>query len=105
MSENILLYLEQWLNEIMPWMYWKYEVMLFLIGFFVFLVILAIVSVKRQSNPKMGCLKIPVTLGDKVFISAVTIIAIMLIVLAIGLPWYLIIIIGIPTTAIIFLRG
>jgi len=105
MIEDAFLLLEQWLNEKMPWMYWRYEVILFLICFFGFLTTLAIISVKKQSNPKIGLLKIPTTLGDKVFMSTITIIAIMLIVLAIGLPWYLIIIVGTPIVAIILLRG
>jgi len=105
MSDNIFTPIEHWLNEVMPWMYWKVEVILFLVGFFSFLVVLAVVSTKKQSNPKIGFLKIPTTTGDKVFISAVLFVAIMLIILAIGLPWYLTLIIGAPIITIIFLRG
>ncbi len=105
MSENLLSDIERWLNELMPWMYWKGEVLIFLIGFFVFLALLAYISVRKPSNPKTGFLKIPLTRGDRIFVSAVLLVATMLTVLSLGMPWYIIFVIGIPIIIIIWLKG
>lgn len=81
--------IETWLNDAMPWMYWKGEVVIFLICFFLFLTTLAIYSVKKPSNPRSGFLRIPTTLGDRIFISVVILIATLLTIQALDLPLYL----------------
>lgn len=105
MSESLISAIEGWLNESMPWMYWKGEVFIFLIGFFGFLAWLAYISVRKPSNPKTGFLKIPLTRGDRVFISVVLLVATMLAVLGLGLLWYVIFVIGIPIIIVIWLKG
>ena len=76
------------LNKIMPWMFWRGEVIIFLIGFFVFLGILGYISRRRPLNSRIGLLKIPLTLGDRVFVSTVLLITTLLIILALGIPWF-----------------
>ncbi|MDW8084517.1 MAG: DUF2160 family membrane protein [Candidatus Caldarchaeum sp.] len=97
--------IENFLNSLMPWMYWKAELVLFLAGFFSFLTFLAVLSLKRPSNARVGILRIPTTLGDRVFISAVSLIAIMLSFMALGLEWYFILLVGIPIVFLIMWRG
>ncbi|MEM1584588.1 MAG: DUF2160 family membrane protein [Nitrososphaerota archaeon] len=104
MTTGVLESFELWLNEMMPWMYWKGEVALFFIFFFSFLTILAIYNIKKPSNPRSGILRIPTTLGDRIFVSVVIFIAVMLTVAALGLPLYLLII-ALPILIIILLRG
>lgn len=104
-NESILMKLEIFLNEKMPWMFWKGEVFIFLICFFVFLGFLAMISVRKPSNPRTGFLKIPTTLGDRVFISIALLVIIMLIVCGIGLPWYVVFITGTPIIILILLKG
>jgi len=86
--------IEEELNKAMPWMYWKGEIFLFIICFFIFLGILGYISYRWPSNPKVGILRIPLSRGVKIFLSAVFLIATMLVIISVGLPWYLTLIVG-----------
>lgn len=104
-GEGVIAIIENTLNEAMPWMFWKGEVLIFLLCFFAFLGLLAAVSVKKPSNPRTGFLRIPTTLGDRVFISVVILVVTMLVICGVGLPWYVTLIIGAPIVVLILLKG
>lgn len=102
---NYLQDIEKILNEIMPWMYWKGEVFAFYIAFFLFLALLAIISLKKSSNLRAGILKIPLTLGDRVFISIALFILTMLAMNALNLPLQVTLIISSLIALLIYWRG
>lgn len=97
--------IERMLNEMMPWMYWKSELLLFYISFFTFLTFIAIVNLKKGSNSRIGVLRMPLTLGDRVFISIALFIVTMLLMNALNLPLYLILLFSSLVSIFFFWRG
>ncbi len=65
------------------WMYWTLPTMITICIFFIFLLIIAVLDLKKRSTPRKGFLPFPTTRGDRIFISVIIWIAVSLIWLAI----------------------